>query len=422
MLGIHISTLKGYAFKSGWYSDDGTPIIKVTNFTDDSVDTNNITFIPDQIAKDYSRYLVLKKDIVIQTVGSWPNNPKSVVGKVIRIPEKASGALLNQNAVKIEPDESLDKEFLFYVLKSDAFKQYIIGTAQGAANQASITLDAIRGYSFKYFPLPTQGKIASILSAYDDLIENNTRRIKILEEMARMIYHEWFVNFRFPSHEKVKMVDSPLGKIPEGWEVVALKEVCERITDGAHNSPKSQEVGYPMASVKDMHDYGLNIGSCRKISEDDFNGLVRNDCKVKKDDVLIAKDGSYLKHCFVVEKDLDVVLLSSIAILRPNNKIRPHLLASILKDPIIKERMKGYVSGVALPRIVLKDFREFQIIHPPTLLQDQWGIIFEPMIDACWNLIAKNENLRQTRDLLLPKLISGELDVDGISLPEVEGC
>src|SRR5690606_17254227 len=109
--------------------------------------------------------------------------------------------------------------------------------------------------------------------------------------------------------------------------------------------------GYPMASVKDMHDWGLNIDTCRRISEEEFQELVRNDCKVREGDVLIAKDGSYLKHCFVVEKDLDVALLSSIAMLRPNARIRSHLLALTLLEPRTKERMKGYVSGAALPRI-----------------------------------------------------------------------
>ena len=137
---------------------------------------------------------------------------------------------------------------------------------------------------------------------------------------------------------------------------------------------------------------------------------------------MIAKDGSYLKHCFVVEKDLDVVLLSSIAILRPNGLIRPHLLALTLSDPQIKERMKGYVSGVAIPRIVLKDFRSFQILLPPKSLQDSCGKVIEPMIEVIWRLIAKNENLRQTRDLLLPKLISGEINIEDIAIPDGEAA
>lgn len=265
-------------------------------------------------------------------------------------------------------------------------------------------------------PLPTQRKIAAILSAYDDLIENNLQRIKILEKMAQNLYREWFVKLRFPGHQHARFVDSPLGRIPEGWEVVALEDVCSRITDGSHHSPKSVEFGYPMASVKDMHDWGINIDTCRKISEDDFQNLVRNDCKMLKDDVLIAKDGSYLKHCFVVEKDLDVALLSSIAMLRPNKRINPHVLAMILREPDMKIRMTGFVSGAALPRIILQAFRQFQIILPHIALQERWAASAEPMIQLCWRLLNANANLRCTRNLMLPMLISGEVDVSELDI------
>lgn len=265
-------------------------------------------------------------------------------------------------------------------------------------------------------PAPVQDKIASILSAYDDLIENNNRRIKILEEMAQAIYKEWFVNFRFPGYEKVKMVKSELGMIPEGWKITALEDVCHRITDGSHFSPASVSDGLPMASVKDMHDWGFDMDGCRKVSEEDYEQLVRNDCRPLKNDVLIAKDGSYLKHAFVVEDDMNLVILSSIAILRPNNKMQPHFLSMHLKEPQVKSRLTGYVSGVAIPRIVLKDFRRFQVLYPPKHVQDKWATIVGPMIKGCWRLIDKNRNLRISRDLLLPKLISGEIDVEEIEV------
>jgi len=264
-------------------------------------------------------------------------------------------------------------------------------------------------------PLDVQKKISSILSTYDDLIENNTRRIRILEEMAQSLYREWFVHFRFPGHEKVKMVDSPLGKAPEGWALFTLETVCDRITDGAHDSPASVENGYPMASVKDMHDWGFNIDGCRQIGEEDYERLVRNDCRPKKNDVLIAKDGSYLKHTFVVCEEQDLAILSSIAILRPNELIRPNYLNFILRDPKIKGRMKGVVSGVALPRIILKDFRKFKVLVAPLSIQNEWSQTVDQLVDLCRSLLLANENLHRTRDLLLPKLISGNIEVENLS-------
>ena len=309
-----------------------------------------------------------------------------------------------------------DPDYVYYLSTSDYLRKPAERSMSGASGRQRADLNAIVNIEVPAPTLSTQRKIASILTAYDDLIENNLRRIKILEEMAQNLYREWIVKLRFPGHENIRFVDSELGRIPEGWEVVNLEDICTRITDGAHHSPKTSLSGYPMASVKDMHDWGFNLDSCRIISSDDFQKLKRNDSITKKNDVLIAKDGSYLKHCFVVSKDMDVALLSSIAILRPSKKINPHLLASILLDPNVKERMKGYVSGAALPRIILKEFRKFKIILPSPHIQQEWANFALPKIYLCQKLIDKNKILHLTRDLLLPKLISGEIDVSNIDI------
>ena len=266
--------------------------------------------------------------------------------------------------------------------------------------------------------LEVQSFIADSYLAYDSLIENNNRRIAILEDMAQSLYREWFVNFRYPNHQdnvdadgNPKLIDSTLGQIPEGWQIVALEELCNKITDGLHKSPKSVDVGVPMASVKDMHDFGINASKCRQISYEDYDDLKRQDSVVKANDILVAKDGSYLKHTFVVEKELEMALLSSIAIIRPNEKVKPHWLAYCLRSPLVKERMKNYVSGAAIPRIILKDFRKFNLFIPPQELMDEWNSIVEGMVKQCWNLVSRNENLKQQRDMLLPKLISGQIEL-----------
>lgn len=325
-------------------------------------------------------------------------------------------SLTNQQVNSIVVDEaSHDSKYVFYALRQIA--PAVKGLAGGAATPI-ISKSSFSDISIRVAPLRQQRRIAEILSAYDDLIENNTRRIAILEEMARRIYEEWFVRFRFPGHDGGRMVESELGLVPEGWETVRMEDVCGRITDGSHYSPKSIEAGKPMASVKDMHDWGINVGTCRQIAEDEYEKLVRNDCKPRLNDVLIAKDGSYLKHTFVVDQEIDLVILSSIAILRPNGRMLPNQLAMYLRLPDVASRMKGYVSGVAIPRIVLRDFRQFLVLLPPSDVQRAWAAHCDPMLRLCRNLVRKNETLRTTRDLLLPKLISGELDVSAIAEPK----
>jgi type I restriction enzyme S subunit len=317
-----------------------------------------------------------------------------------------------KNIALFKPNPAIiDSRYLYYLVVSPDFQSLAIGTKTGSA-QPFLGLSQLRSHRIQYHSdLAVQQRIAGILSAYDELIENSQRRIKILELMARALYREWFVNFRFPGHESQPRIASPLGEIPQGWEVKALGDVCSRITDGSHFSPQSVADGYPMASVKDMHDWGINVEGCRRITSDDYENLVRNDCKPLKNDVLIAKDGSYLKHTFVVGEEQDLVILSSIAMLRPNDAIRPNYLCFALRDPVTKARMKGIVSGVAIPRIVLKDFRKFQILVPPDDVQADWARIVDPMLAMCRKLVSQTENLRRTRDLLLPRLLSGQIEV-----------
>jgi type I restriction enzyme S subunit len=133
-------------------------------------------------------------------------------------------SVTNQQLNSIIPNDKVVPDFLYYSLSLRREEFLSLGAGTGVRTPI-LNKTAFSELSIELPPLETQRKIASILSVYDDLIENNTRRIKILEEMARMIYREWFVNFNFPGHEKVRMVDSPIGKIPEGWEVRDLLDL-----------------------------------------------------------------------------------------------------------------------------------------------------------------------------------------------------
>ena len=212
--------------------------------------------------------------------------------------------------------------------------------------------------------------------------------------MAETLFRQWFI-------EEAK----------EDWEEVTLADVCTRITDGSHSSPASVEDGYPMASVKDMYDWGINQSTCRKISKEDYEVLVQTDCKALQGDILIAKDGSYLKHVFLMEESLDVVLLSSIAMLRPNGQYHPMLLTLFLKLDSTHELMQNIVTGAVIPRIVLKDFRKFPIQLPPKDLQDKAVKIVKPIFEKCWENNRQIQTLENLRDTLLPKLMSGEVRV-----------
>ena len=413
-LGDYFRIRHGYAFKGEFFADSGQYIVLTPgNFQAQGglqERGEREKFYRGKFPPDF---LLRTGDMLIVMTDLTQNAPILGSPAIIQIDDRF---LHNQRLGKVvDLDEAkMNKSFLYHLLNLPDVRAQIRGSATGSTVRHTAP-DRIYAVKVRVPPLPIQRRIASILSAYGDTIENNTRRIKTLEEMAQMIYREWFVNFRFPGHEKVRMVESELGPIPEGWDASPLEFVCNRVTDGSHWSPQTVETGRPMASSKDMHRWGLNLATCRMISDEDFEELVRNDCRPLAGDILITKDGAnYLKYCFSVEKDLDVVLLSSVAIIRPDPaRASSHYIAFHLSDDDVRTRLGGRVSGAAIPRIVLKDFRHFTILKPPIPIQRRFDHLIQPLVQLCWRLIDKNANLRTTRDLLLPKLISGEISIEG---------
>ena len=308
---------------------------------------------------------------------------------------ESSNYVVSTKLMVLRCNEQIYNKFLYIYLTSYEVLEYLQMIAEDRSGTfPQITFDNIANMSISLPPLPEQIRIASILSSLDDKIDLLHRENKTLEAMAETLFRQWFI-------EEAK----------EDWEEVSLEYVCERITDGSHYSPESVESGLPMASVKDMEDWGINLNSCRKISKEEFDKLVSADCLPQVNDILIAKDGSYLKHIFVVNKMQEVVILSSIAIIRPNGLYHPYLLSLLLKLDSIKEELKNIVTGAVIPRIVLKDFRKFPIILPPKEKQEKALLFIEPIMKKCFYNREQIQTLIQQRDSLLPKLMSGEVKI-----------
>lgn len=420
-LGEHVETQKGFAFKSAWFFDSGRPIVKVKDFTSNSVDVSNLSHVSEEIAEKHLRYQLHTGDVVIQTVGSWPSNPASVVGKCVRIPRTANNALLNQNAVRLKPLEQLDGSYLYYSLKNPDFGDYIVGTAQGAASQAAITLDAIRSYRFPLPDLPTQRRIAGILSAYDDLIENNLRRIKILEEMAQSLYREWFVHFRIPSEvllaaseasgegrqkaglpPEITLVDSPLGPIPEGWEVKRMPEAVE--VRPKIPVPKGDEIPFiPMGSLSENSMLIGDIETRPKASGARFqNG-----------DTVFARITPCLENGktgfvqFLPDDETVCCGSTEFIVLRSKTVCPEYVYLMARSDPFRDNAIKSMSGATGRQRVRDECFEQFLLAQPPSELLEQFSAITEPQFKLIHSLNRRNQTLRKTRDLLLPKLLSG---------------
>ena len=187
----------------------------------------------------------------------------------------------------------------------------------------------------------------------------------------------------------------------EEWKEYKLKDICIKITDGSHSSPKGLDDGYPMFSVKDMQEYGFDYSKCKYVSYDDFLSLKQNDCVPQKGDVLVAKDGSYLKQIFVCKETRDEGILSSIAIFRPNTLVDPFFLCYLLKSPEVYNYIaNNCVSGSALPRIVLKDFKEVKLRVPSLMRQKEIVSILKSLDDKIEVNRRINDNLEQQAQAL----------------------
>ena len=209
-------------------------------------------------AEEYKKYELNNKDIIITTVGSWPNNPNSIVGKVVRVPNIKKKAFLNQNAVRVR-GVNINQDFLYYLLRDKKFSGYLIGTAQGSASQASINQKDIKDYTVDIPDNNEQKAIAKILSDLDEKIEVNNKINKNLEEMAQAIFKQWFVDFEFPNEEGKpykssggEMVESELGMIPKGWSINKISEISE-IKNGVNYSRNQEGELVKVINVRDFN-------------------------------------------------------------------------------------------------------------------------------------------------------------------------
>lgn len=372
---------------SNAYKDFGISLIRSQNVLDFEFSRSGLVFIDDSQANGLKNVEIQENDVLLNITGDS-------VARCCIVPKNILPARVNQHVSIIRLDPELaDYKLVFYSLQY--LKDELLMQAEIGATRKALTKGMVENLEIFLPLLPEQKVIASVLSSLDDKIDLLHRQNKTLEAMAETLFRQWFV-------EEAK----------EDWEEVELADVSQKITDGAHQSPLTTEDGMPMASVKDMHQWGIHFNTCRKISELDYQKLVRDDCRPLKNDILIAKDGSYLKHIFVVPEDMDLVILSSIAIIRPNGKYNPILLSILLKLDSTKELLENIVTGAVIPRIVLKDFCKFKILLPPVSIQNKALESIEPLILKCWQNINLINTLEKLRDTLLPKLMSGEVRVE----------
>jgi len=312
--------------------------------------------------------------------------------------------------------KSINPRFISYTFLTDYHKQWMINQSSHGATMTSLNQGIISRIPLNLPDIHTQNKIAFLLSAYDDLIQNNTRRIGILEEMAQTLYQEWFVNFRFPGHEGVRMVESELGPVPEGWDCVRLNTIAEINANSIKRGQEPDKIGYiDISSVTtgainqiEMMNFSDSPGRARRIVHhgDIIWSMVRPNRK---------------SYCLIFDPEPNTIVSTGFAVIRGKNIPFTYLYHHLTTDDFVSY-LTNNATGAAYPAVKTNDFENAKIIRPEDAVLKKFHDIVEPIYEMKFSLAQKNTNLRHTRDLLLPKLISGELDVSelDIRIPEAE--
>ncbi|WP_163649140.1 restriction endonuclease subunit S [Modicisalibacter sp. 'Wilcox'] len=331
----------------------------------------------------------------------------ATIGKLCLTSEES---FTNQQINSIVVDQKKHSpEFVYYLLCY--ISEHVKSLAGGAATPI-INKTAFSEVPVVVPSLETQKAIASVLAAYDDLIENNTRRIKILEEMARRLYEEWFVHFRFPGHEKVSFKESELGEIPEGWEIKELGDVAQINPEVIKPKSAPDEIHYiDIASV--------SPGQIDKAETMQFaNAPGRARRIVRSGDVLWSCVRPNRRSCaMIVEPRENTVASTGFAVLRAGSVSKHYLYQHVRADQFVSY-LVNRATGAAYPAVKAADFKEAKIIVPKRDILSDFDKAVAPMRSLIHRLDRKNANLRAQRDLLLPKLVSGEIDVSDITMPE----
>jgi type I restriction enzyme S subunit len=350
--------------------------------------------------------------IIIGRVGAY-------CGAVVYCPSKFWAS--DNTLVAYPANGQFDTKFLFYMLSDAKLSRYA-----GGAAQPLVTQTVLKQVEVRVPPLPTQRRIAGILSAYDELIENSQRRIKILEAMARGLYREWFVHFRFPGHENHPRVASSLGEIPQGWEVKKLECLMKHhigggwgkdIADDEHTEPAwvirgtdipaariSQVTGVPhrFHTVSNLRSRKLTVGDILFEVSGGSKGQPVGRTLFITTELLSTLDG-------------DVICASFCKRIRPN---ADGYGSELLYLSFLEGYESGEIEQYQVQSTGITNFKwteyiaNIERVIPPAQLQSQFRSIVAPLFTQIATVGLSIQNLRRTRDLLLPRLLSGQINVE----------
>ena len=373
----------GSSISKKFFVDEGVPVIRGSNLSADVgviLNDEGLVFVDEERARTFSRSIVRRGDLVFTCWGT--------VGQVGLISDttRYERYVVSNKQMKMTPDSSrVVPRFLYYLLSSPRMVHEVTSQAIGTS-VPGFNLGQLKQIVVRIPPLAIQQDISWTLRSFDDLIENNRRRIEILEGMARLLYREWFVHFRYPGHEDVELVDSDLGPIPDGWEAGRLGSILELAYGKALRAGdrRGGPVGvYGSGGHVGWHDEALVTGPGIVVGRKGNVGSV------------YWSDGDFfpIDTTYYVKSDLPLRFL----------------------DQLLRT-LKFIDSHAAVPGLSRDQAYGLIVPEPINDLLSRYETVVRPMYDLRRNLSNQTAVLREARDLLLPRLVSGELDVSDLGL------
>ena len=309
----------------------------------------------------------------------------------------------SNDVLVVRANEDIDSKFLYYVLSDNNFFNYDTVTSKGTKMPRG-TQTAIMKYLVPDINVSKQRKIANILSTYDNLIENNNKRIRILEQMAENLYKEWFVRFRFPGYENTKFTDG----IPSDWQILRLSDFCY-VTDGTHDTPKPiNDGGVPLVTGKCIKNGFIDFNEPYNISYQDHESISKRS-GLQTGDILFSNIGTVGTTCFVnYDREFSV---KNVIIFKPGNIKVSNYLYSWLNSDSIQAIFATQTNGASQQFVGLNFMRRFKILVPNENVLDLYSDRIKSIRTEIVKLHDINENLTKQRDMLLPRLMRGKLEV-----------
>ncbi|MCG7990589.1 MAG: restriction endonuclease subunit S [Candidatus Thiodiazotropha lotti] len=379
-------------------------MIRTTNVKNGVIDTKTVRYVEKETFEKWTRRAVPRVGDVILT-------REAPLGDVGMLTKPGENIFLGQRLMQYRTDPAkLDNYFLLYALQ-DSYMQGQLKAAGSGSTVEHIRVGDAENLKIRIPDIDTQKQLSSILRAYDELIENNNRRIAILEEMAQSLYREWFVKFRFPGHENAKFIDSPLGKIPEGWGLMAASEAIQ--INPRTKLPKEGEK--PFVPMSGLNESSMVISDIGAKSGNSGAKFINSDTLFSR--ITPCLQNGKIGYVQFLDEEKPIGFGSTeFVVLRATKHVCPEYVYLMSRTNEFRDNaIKSMTGATGRQRVSSACFDSYMLTIPPDKIMRQFESVVKVLFDAVFNISKRIHNMRKQRELLLPRIISGNIPMEAIS-------